>query len=150
MYTSHPIHFLVSQKLHIIMFIYQILQPKVALPALHITLGVFFRLFELLEEACHHLDLQMANMQQTTTFRAPFEKYSTTLKALNDIKAKIQHLEGKAKTVDQLASYLSLTLTKPEQDARVQLAFQEAAKYRQRIRELVSSQMNAIHIIYRL
>ena len=30
---------------------------QVCLPGLHITLGVFYRLFSLLEEACHNLDV---------------------------------------------------------------------------------------------
>ena len=32
---------------------------KVSPPGLHITLGIFYRLFSLLEDACHKLDLKV-------------------------------------------------------------------------------------------
>ena len=38
---------------------------QVCPPALLITLGVFFRLFTLLEDACHALDLEMAESAMT-------------------------------------------------------------------------------------
>ena len=33
---------------------------QVALPALHIDLGIFYKLFQLLETECHHLDMILA------------------------------------------------------------------------------------------
>ena len=36
------------------------MKPQVCLPGLHITLGIFYRLFTLLEDDCHKLDIRVA------------------------------------------------------------------------------------------
>lgn len=53
---------------------------KVCPPGLHITLGIFLRLFVLLEEDCHTLDLSMSVQGADTG--PSYDKYAS---ALHDI-----------------------------------------------------------------
>ena len=39
---------------------------QVCIPALHISLGVFHKLFNLFEEACHKLDIEIAATEMTS------------------------------------------------------------------------------------
>ena len=74
---------------------------KCNLPGLHISLGIFDRLWELLENACNELDLAIIKDQHQATdgFGHGFGQY---VKALDDV----QQLRGKLNTLYQHAAYL--------------------------------------------
>ena len=50
------------------------------MPGLHISLGIFDRLWELLESACVELDLEFAEHNSGGTFGEAFANYSSALK----------------------------------------------------------------------
>lgn len=84
------------------------------LPGLHVTLGVFLRLFNLFEDECHKLDLELAAKSAPQTGDRPaYCKHSEIVhqeRALLDAKAA---LEDEIKFLDQTASYLTLNSSNP-------------------------------------
>lgn len=56
--------------------------------ALHITLGVFGRLFDLLEESCHSLDLQLAHLAHSGPVLEPYQKYTELVQSITSLKEK--------------------------------------------------------------
>ena len=58
---------------------------QVCRPGLHITLGIFYQLWCLLEAGCHKLDLELATR---TSDRDSFQKYSALLKQLSNLSEK--------------------------------------------------------------
>lgn len=61
---------------------------QVSLPALHITLGIFGRLFELLEQSCHSLDLQLAHLSNSGPAPEPYQKYVELVQTITSLKEK--------------------------------------------------------------
>ena len=82
------------------------------IPGLHITQGIFQKLFELFEEACHNLDLQLALHRQGYTNCGPeFEKYCKVLKEISTVRHDLELAEQERDTLEQLVTYCSLTYT---------------------------------------
>lgn len=86
-------------------------------PGLHITLGVFYRLFVLLEEAAHKLDLRCA--VQHGQAGASYEKQITLLHKQTQLKDEelslAQLVKGLGQCMVLLASSLSGTVSGPNQ-----------------------------------
>jgi len=75
-------------------------------PGLHITLGIFLRLFLLLENECHKLDL--ANHIQGSDSGPSYEKYSAILQQQTHRKDEQHSLKGDLKLLEQtLTHYLT-------------------------------------------
>ena len=62
-----------------------------SLPGLHITLGVFYRLWSLLEQACHQLDLELA--KHTAPLSADRQSFSEYAKVVRDLAIKPRRRE---------------------------------------------------------
>ena len=58
--------------------------PKVCLLGLHTTLGIFDRLFSLLEDRCHELDVSVA--LENSAVAAGGHTYSRYVSALKEVK----------------------------------------------------------------
>ena len=58
--------------------------PKVCLPGLHITLGIFDRLFSLLVDRCHEPDVSVA--LENSAVAAGGHTYSRYVSALEEVK----------------------------------------------------------------
>ncbi|KAL5489444.1 hypothetical protein EMCRGX_G018536 [Ephydatia muelleri] len=68
--------------------IFDIPIDQVCLPGLHITQGIFVTLLDLLEDACHQLDLQLAyTYQEESSSSSTFTKYAEELHKLQVAKA---------------------------------------------------------------
>ena len=113
---------------------------QVCLPGLHITLGVFFRLFTLLEDECHNLDLQMAASSSTQEGDRPgFVAFTEVIKkerALLDEKALV---ENELKWLGQILSHLVINSAIPSTDPQVVGINKLAAERKKRWHELVSA-----------
>ena len=60
------------------------------IPGLHMTQGVFMKLFRLLEATCHQFDLQLAyTYQEKSSSSSSFTKYTEELHKLQVAKAKL-------------------------------------------------------------
>lgn len=91
------------------------------MPGLHVTLGVFYRLFTLLEDECHKLDLEMAAQTIAQSDDRPSYTIHSNLvhqeRSLLDEKVAV---EGEIKWLDQMISFLTLNSTNPSTDPTLQ------------------------------
>ncbi|KAL5517155.1 hypothetical protein EMCRGX_G002639 [Ephydatia muelleri] len=77
----------------------QRIKLEVCLPGLHIILGVFTKIFKLLEDTCHKLDLKLAcSSSQIAASSSTFEEYHQEmlrmLSAKEDLTSQIKGLNG--------------------------------------------------------
>ena len=79
-------------------------------PGLHISLGIFFRLFTLLEDACHELDV-LAPLQQTTgNAGSSFIKYTEALQTQSTLRDGITTIKTHIDSLEQLLTLMAITL----------------------------------------
>ena len=81
------------------------------MPGLHLSLGIFNRLFELFEEACTRLDLKFACRQDTTTSIGgeSFQNYVALHKKLVDLRQQVT-LAAKQSVLSQHVRWKDLGL----------------------------------------
>lgn len=75
-------------------------------PGLHITLGIFFRLFTLLENACHELDV--AALLQGAGSEA-YQQYVTAFRRDVELEEKCDKVRTEIHTLDQLVTFFMVT-----------------------------------------
>jgi hypothetical protein len=80
---------------------------QVCPPALHITLGIFFRLFTLLENACHELDAR--GLLQGVDGGAAYEAYVVSYRREVDLADKCEEVKAELITLQQQATIFTLT-----------------------------------------
>ena len=93
----------------------KLLLLQACLPGLHISLGIFYRLFSLLEDEVHLLDFQAA------TLTTP--------------QAKRNRLQLKANLYDQLCTTMAINIAAP--NPLLSAVIQEAANLRTKIQDIV-------------
>ena len=76
-------------------------------PGLHITLGIFLRLFVLLEDTCHQLDLS-ANLQESDCGPS-YERYSAAFHKLTNIKDERLQLQNELNMLEQIVTFTATT-----------------------------------------
>jgi hypothetical protein len=102
--------------------------------ALHITLGVFQRLFELLELDYHKLDLKLAQSSvQIPTSSASYERYMDAKRKAMAIQEEIEQREGQLQGMEQLATYIALVMSATATDSRLALIHQKADELKRKI-----------------
>ena len=80
---------------------------QVCPPGLHIMLGIFTKMFHLLEALCCQLDLELA--RQTTDFdSSSFSKYSQALQRLSVLQAELENTQHSQEVLQQVATYVAL------------------------------------------
>ena len=78
--------------------------------SLHITQGIFLKLFSMFEEACHRIDLKLALYCPTAPLsRSQFDEYSKALKDLSEIISELETVHLEEETFQQLATYCSIS-----------------------------------------
>ena len=68
---------------------------KVVIPGLHLSLGIFLRLFNMLEDACHELDIKVAlalAKEDGKMDSSSFRVHVTNLKQAQRLKAEANEL----------------------------------------------------------
>eukprot|EP00731_Ephydatia_muelleri_P019686 Em0012g511a len=84
---------------------------KVCVPGLHITQGIFLKLFSVFEEACRRIDLKLALYCPTAPLsRSQFDEYSKALKDLSEIISELETVHLEEETFQQLATYCSISV----------------------------------------
>lgn len=101
------------------------------LPGLHISLGIFFRLYTLLEEACHQLDLTAADLNQGQG-GASFATYSADIRAISKLRDDVQRSRHNVATLEQLCTLCILT-----SDPNLQQAKDETKTQKQLLQNMV-------------
>jgi len=105
-------------------------QTQVCPPSLHISLGIFHRLFTLLEQECHDLDLLLAKREDVHLQPGTeFENYYTIRKQIRSLEQQVTSHHQQAIALDQVASLFALTLRQPEQNPQLQSVRQEAIRF---------------------
>ena len=62
-------------------------------PGLHISLGIFYKIWCLVEEGCHELDLELAiHSSHNPTDRETFKQYSSLVKKLRQLRENKMNL----------------------------------------------------------
>eukprot|EP00731_Ephydatia_muelleri_P033241 Em0026g61a len=72
---------------------------QVFIPGLHITQGIFQKLFSLFERACHNLDLKLAmHWKASPMAKSQYDVYSQTLKDLDSALIELEQLNQEAES----------------------------------------------------
>ena len=79
-------------------------------PGLHISLGIFFRLFTLLEDACHELDVLVARQYTPGSAGPSFIQYSDALQKLSTLRDDIDAINGQIACLEQIYTLTVVTL----------------------------------------
>ena len=76
---------------------------QICIPGLHISLGIFYRLFGLLEDAVHCLDVQLAPTVQAAQQQSlEIQSYAKALQQLETSKEEREKILQKATTTEQM------------------------------------------------
>ncbi len=107
------------------------------IPGLHLSLGIFGRLYDLLEEECHSLDLQLAHSTSSDNSESSFTQYAAALSELCRKEEELQSHKQHTAVVEQIITYLAVVLPNAESNPQLIQAQEEAAAGRLRTQELV-------------
>ncbi|KAL5494131.1 hypothetical protein EMCRGX_G015408 [Ephydatia muelleri] len=78
-------------------------------PGLHITLGIFTKLYGLLEDECHALDLELALLSSEEA-HSSFDTYSQELQMLRSLQSELKQAEEAYAVLQQMITYVSLVI----------------------------------------
>eukprot|EP00731_Ephydatia_muelleri_P004935 Em0002g1111a len=87
--------------------IFDIPVSQVCPPGYHITLGIFTKMFNLLEAVCCNLDLELA-LHATDVDSSSFSKYSLELQKLPLLQAELEEAQQALENFQQMATYVVL------------------------------------------
>lgn len=82
------------------------------MPGLHITQGIFTKFYDMLEEECHKLDLELA-CTYSDIAPSSFAIYSKKLQELQSGKAKLEKRKQTQHVVEQLVTFMSILNAEP-------------------------------------
>ena len=104
---------------------------QICLPGLHMSLGIYDRLWELLEGACTELDMLLA--KHTSTGGAgglgnSFDEYVAALRKREQLNEKITTCQQRASVLDQLVTCLSLHTPNAAQNPHLKVLREAASK----------------------
>lgn len=107
------------------------------MPGLHISLGVFYQLFTLLESSCHRLDLELAQHASQPDTLHSFQRYSAAIHNLQRLNEARNTATEEADAAEQLASYLTIRGMAQQQ---IDYCRQAAAALRKNVDQIVSQE----------
>ena len=111
---------------------------QVCPPGLHITLGIFYRLWCLLEAGCHELDLELATrISPTPTDRDSFLRFSSLTKELAQLSQKRNDLRQLTTTLTSVLGDLAIQIANAETHPLVQALRTEARSAALKLDEVV-------------
>ena len=108
-------------------------------PGLHISLGIFFRLFTLLEDACHELDV-LATQQHTPGSAGPsYARYTDALLQQSTLQDSIETVKAQIKCLEQVFTLTLVTLppAAPQTNTLLQQIATEISTKKKEIEEMV-------------
>ena len=81
---------------------------QICFPGLHLTLGIFNRLFDLLEEACQELDMKLCTQASQAVGGTSYNKHVAALRQLKQLQEQHTELTNETNALKQLMTYLLL------------------------------------------
>ena len=79
-------------------------------PGLHISLGIFYRLFTLLEDECHEQDIQYSVQLQGSTAGSSFTAFVTALQRQSNLRDAIDRVNAQIVNFEQILTLAVLSL----------------------------------------
>lgn len=101
---------------------------QVCLPGLHISLGIYDRLWELLEGECTQLDLLLAENTSVQGGESSFMNYVVALKKREQLNLSLTAAEQRVTVLDQLVTFFSLNLPNPSQNQQLKTIREASSK----------------------
>ena len=98
------------------------------IPGLHISLGIFDRLWELLEDACNEIDISIVKQREVHD-TGTFGVYAKALNEVLELREKIKLLHQHAEVIGDMLAYLLLHLPNPANDPIVRQAHNEVSDH---------------------
>ncbi len=109
-------------------------------PGLHITLGVFLRLFTLLEDECHKLDLQLASMTAPLSGdRVAYVDFTVTIQMERTLLDERENLDQEIILLNQTLSLLSLMAVNPSTNPNISAVATCIQENKARLGDIVSN-----------
>ena len=116
---------------------------KVCRPGLHLTLGVFYQLFKLLEDACHELDV--ATKFRDNQAGGTFDCYHSAVRQQNTLRESTERLKAQVEGMEQLVTAISIALPAASSQPAYSHLCCELQHRRQRLKSLVKQTFKYIH-----
>eukprot|EP00731_Ephydatia_muelleri_P004694 Em0002g870a len=91
--------------------IFDIHTEQICPPGLHITMGTYTKLFQLFEDFCHSLDLELA-FYHTEVDQSRYSLYSQELQRLHQYKVELQEAKQSESVLQQFATYMAVLIGK--------------------------------------
>ena len=105
------------------------------MPGLHISLGIFYRLFTLLETSCHQLDLELAQHASQEDTLHSYKLYSAAIHKLMGLEETLNTEREEADAAEQLVTYLAV---RGMPHTQIDYCRQAASSLRKKIEAIVS------------
>ena len=102
---------------------------------LHITLGIFFRLFSLLEDACHELDVR--GLLQGVDGGQSYEAYVVSYRRKVELDGKCSRVRAAISILDQFVTLFTLNSSTPSQLVQLGQLQSAIANKRKELQDLV-------------
>lgn len=108
-------------------------------PGLHVSLGIFQRLFDLLEAACHCLDYRMVTNSSSPQHSVVVQQFLDNIQRLADLREERVRVEQRATTAEQVLtlSAVNQSGTFTTTPALVRAMAKEVARCRKNLEHIV-------------
>ena len=117
------------------------------IPGLHLSLGIYNRLYNLLENSCQEFDLQLAASSESDIGGGSYQRYSRALKRLTYLEEELQKLDEKAEMFAELMTHLMLTVEDYMENMVVQGVMENAQNVNDEADMIVSNIRSLQHLI---
>ena len=106
---------------------------------LHISLGVFFRLFTPLEDECHELDISYSVELQGSIAGSGFNTFVTALKRQSDLRDSKDRITEQIEGLEQLLTLVVVSLppNSPQPNTVIQQVMAEITSRKDRKNQIV-------------
>ena len=108
------------------------------IPGLHISLGIFDRLWGLLEDACIELDLHIVRHKEAMDGNT-FGQYSGALDDVVRLRKKMEVQQQHSSVLRDMISFLMLHLPDPANDPTLKQAMKQVSDHERAITSTVGS-----------
>jgi len=92
------------------------------------SLGIYDRLWELLEGACTQLDLLLAEHSSVGGTDNSFQEYVAALKKKEQLEQKLKVAEQRVTAIDQIVTFFSLNSPDPAHNQNLKLLREASSK----------------------
>lgn len=102
------------------------------------SLGIFKRIWTLLEESCTELDLELSEHVSGGDFGNSFESYVAALKRTSELKPMMEKLNSTATLLEQILAFALVSTPNPAITSDLSTIREKATRIRTETRVIVS------------